>query len=230
MMQLITYPAAGGLFAPSPFCVKAAYLLNLSGQAWEREDLSDPRKMPFGKLPVLRADGQLIPDSDGIRRFLESKGTDFDAGLSDIDRANARAFIRMAEEHLYFHLVQDRWGNDAVWPSLREIYFGSLPPGVKQVVAGALRRQVVSGLKYQGTGRFSETERIERVRLDLSAIAIRVTGAPYLFGEKPTGADASVAAMLQAMAAPPKPTALSAEVKDNAVLADYIARMEAACG
>lgn len=230
MLKLITYPPAYGLFAPSPFCVKAAYLLNMSGQDWEREDLADPRKMPFGKLPVLRAEGRLVPDSDGIRQYLESKGTDFDAGLSDLDRANARAFIRMAEEHLYFHLVQDRWGNDAVWPSLRETYFGTLPAGVKQMTAGLLRRQVVSGLKYQGTGRFAEHERIARVSRDLDAIAIRLGAGPFLFGDTPTSADASVGPILQALAASPKPTALSSTVTENKTLADYIARMESACG
>lgn len=202
----------------------------MSGQNWEREDLSDPRKMPFGKLPVLRAEGRLIPDSDGIRTYLEGKGTDFDAGLSALDRATARAFIRMAEEHLYFHVVQDRWANDTVWPRLREIYFGSLPPGVKQLTAGLLRKQVISGLKYQGTGRFSEAERLERVRLDLSAIAARLEVASFLFGETPTSADASVGAMLQAMGSAPKATALSAEVAENKLLTEYVARVDSACG
>jgi len=228
-MQLITYPQAHGLFAPSPFCVKAAYLLNLSGQEWTREDLNDPRKMPFGKLPVLRADGRLIPDSDGIRNYLEDQGAEFDAGLSALDRANARAFIRMAEEHLYFHLIQDRWGNDEIWPILRETYFGGLPKVVMLLTGGLLRKQVLSGLKYQGTGRFAEHERVARVRRDLEAVTARLEATPFLFGDAPTSADASVGAMLQAMATSPKPTALSGTVSENKVLADYIMRVDAAC-
>ncbi|MEM7320974.1 MAG: glutathione S-transferase N-terminal domain-containing protein, partial [Pseudomonadota bacterium] len=73
MLTLLTYPAAFGLFSASPFCVKAAYMLELSGQKWMRSDLLDPRKMPHRKLPVLRTPERLLPDSDGIRYWLEQK-------------------------------------------------------------------------------------------------------------------------------------------------------------
>jgi len=57
MIKLIAYPAGLGFFSPSSFCVKAAYLLQLSSKEWEREDLSDPCKMPQGKLPAIRVGG-----------------------------------------------------------------------------------------------------------------------------------------------------------------------------
>lgn len=70
MLKLLTYPSAMGEFSPSPFCTKAALLLQMSGQPWEREDTSDPRKTRYGKLPVLRAGGEVIADSDNIRAWL----------------------------------------------------------------------------------------------------------------------------------------------------------------
>lgn len=54
MITLITYAPAFGQVAASPFCVKAIWLLNMSGQKWQREDSMDPRRMPKQKLPVIR--------------------------------------------------------------------------------------------------------------------------------------------------------------------------------
>ena len=110
MLTLLTYPSAFGLFSASPFCVKTALMLQHSGQVWQRSDMLDPRKMPHQKLPVLRTPERLIPDSDLIRHWLEQKGAEFDQGLSDVEKAQSRALVRMAEEHLYFHIVLDRWG------------------------------------------------------------------------------------------------------------------------
>ena len=102
MLTLLTYPGTPTAFSLSPFCVKAAMLLARSGLPWQREDLSDPRKMPHQKLPVMKTPERLVADSDGIRDWLEEQGLDFDEGLSPQDRARARALTHMAEDHLYF--------------------------------------------------------------------------------------------------------------------------------
>lgn len=230
MMQLLTYPPAFGLFAPSPFCVKAAYLLNMSGAEWQREDTPDPRKAPFGKLPVLRAEGRLIADSDRIQDYLASKGTDFFAGLSDLDRANARAFIRMSEEHVYFHLLLDRWANDDIWPGIRDVYFETMPFGIRHIVASRVRRNLLKGMHHQGLGRLSETQRLERLEPDLQAIRTRLNHFPFLFGDKPCAADASVAPMLAAAVVSPGQTKLKSRIGEDKQLTDYAARVDAACG
>lgn len=226
MITLLTFPAAFGQFSSSPFCVKAAYLLNMSGQMWQREDTLDPRKMPFSKLPVIRTDNRLIADSDGIRCHLEGLGVDFDQGLSPLDRANARAFTRMAEEHMYFHLVLDRWGNDDVWPIVRDTYFSSIPAFLRRVVTSKMRKTVIRGLHFQGLGRLSETERLRRLEPDIKAISARLGETDFLFGPKATGVDATVSAMLGAMAATPGDTMLKRKVANNAMLMGYVDQME----
>ena len=117
MLTLLTFPSHYGEPGGSPFCIKAVCLLNMSAQSW-KSSLADVRKMPKAKLPVLKTTDQMIPDSENIRSYLEQQGADFDKGLSDTERAASRAFIRMAEEHLYFHLVADRWLRDDVCQSL----------------------------------------------------------------------------------------------------------------
>lgn len=224
MITLITYPPSFGETAASPFCVKAIWLLNMSGQNWQREDTADPRKMPKQKLPAIRVDGKVIPDSDNIRAHLEAQGADFDAGLSDMEKAISRAFIRMAEEHLYFHIVLDRWGNDDIWPTIRDEYFKMIPKFLRGFVTGKMRKSVLVGMNTQGLGRLTEQERMERIEPDLQAIITRLWHGPFLFGNKPTAADASVAAMLANMRATPGKTTLKMRIAEDEVLCRYIDR------
>ncbi|MEO0864750.1 MAG: glutathione S-transferase family protein [Pseudomonadota bacterium] len=230
MLTLVTYPPAFGQPSGSPFCVKALYLLNLSGLPWQRKDTADPRNWPKGKLPALWVDDEIIGDSDNIRAWLEEHGARFDEGLSDVDRATSRAFIRMAEEHMYFHIVLDRWGDNAVWPLVRDIYFATIPAFARKLVARGLRRFLLRGMDAQGLGRLTAGERLERIEPDLQAITARLWRGPFLFGSHPTAADASVAAMLGAMAATPGGTALSRRVKEDVMLVDYMARVAGALG
>jgi len=230
MLTLVTYPPAFDQPSASPFCVKAMYLLNLSGLPWQRQDTADPRNWPKGKLPALWVKDEIIGDSDNIRRWLEQKGSEFDAGLSDLDKATSRAFIRMVEEHMYFHILLDRWGNDAVWPSIRDTYFASIPSVFRKFVTRRIRRGVLNGMNSQGLGRLTGQERMARVEPDLQAIGHRLWHGPFLFGANPTAADASVAPMLAAMAATPGHTEMSQRVATDEILTSYMARAAKAMG
>lgn len=230
MLTLLTFPAAFGQFSASPFCVKAAYMLHLSGQNWQRADLLDPRKMPHRKLPVLRTPSGLLPDSEDIRIWLEAQGANFDAGLSDVQKGQSRALTRMAEDHLYFQIVQDRWGNDDVWPILRDLFFGEVPRLIRRPVTNAVRKSVQKGLDLQGVSRFTPQERLDRVERDLEAISAFLWQSPFLLGEKPTSADLSVAPMLAAMGATPAKTALQQRLANDPLLTRYIDRVEQAVG
>lgn len=226
MITLLTYPPAFGQFSGSPFCVKAAHLLKMSGQRWQREDTLDPRVMPYKKMPVIRVKDQLIGDSELIRTYLESQGADFDIGLSDTEKSTARAMIRMAEEHMYFHALLDRWGNDEMWPTLRETYFKMIPKLMRGMVSNKIRKNVLSGMMVQGLGRFTPQQRLARLEPDLVAIATRVRQNQFLFGDRATAADVSVGPMLGGMMASPGKTALTARIKNDAVLMGYISRVD----
>ncbi len=228
MLTLLTYPSAFGLFSASPFCVKTAYMLQQAGQRWQRSDMLDPRKMPHQKLPVLRTPDRLVPDSDLIRDWLEAQGADFDKGLTDMQKAQSRALIRMAEEHIYFQIVLDRWDNDEVWPVLRKTFFSVIPALIRTPVSNSIRKKVVNGLGFHGVGRFSPAERQDRLERDLEAISAYLWQSPYLLVEKPTSADMSVGPMLAAMRATPADTPLTRRIKQDNLLNSYIDRMEQA--
>ena len=228
MLTLITYPAAFGTVSLSPFCVKAMYLLNAAKLDWQREDSSDPRRMPRAKLPVLRTPEELVHDSDGIRRYLEDHGADFLGGLSDRDRARSHAMIRMAEEHLYFLLLLDRWERPEVWPSIRDTYFAEIPGLVRSWIGGGIRRRVLGGLKVQGIGRMTWDERMDRLDQDLAAISGQLRNHGFLFREDPTLADCSVVAMLDAMRATPAETPITRRIREDHRLNAYVDRGHAA--
>ena len=230
MITLITYPANFGEPSASPFCTKAIYLLNMSGVKWQREDSNDPRKWPKAKLPAITVDGRTIGGSDGLYTYLTEQGADLDKGLSDNDKSTSHALLRMAEEHMYFHIVLDRWGNDTVWPTVRDAYFHEIPKWPRLMITSGLRRALIKGMQAQGLGRLTPTERMARLEPDLNAISQRLANAPFLFGDTPNHADASVVAMLGAMRSTPVTTELTQRIGSDAILSAYVDRMPAAAG
>ena len=231
MITLLTYPAALGVFSPSPFCVKARHLLHFAGVEWQREDTLDPRKMPYGKLPAIRTpSGRIIADSNNIQRWLEQEGTDFQARLSDRDKAHSLALIRMAEEHLYFICLLDRWGRDASWPTVRDIYFKEMPQPIRSFIAGGLRKTVLKGMKTQGLGRLSDEERLKRAEIDFTAISNLLWSGGFLFGDAPSLADLSIGPMLEACVSSPVETPLVRRVREDPLLMDYLTRFNAEMG
>lgn len=229
MLTLLTFPADFGDFSLSPFCTKAAYLLGMSDETWQRQDVTNPRAMPRGKLPVLQlGDGQRIADSWAIRLYLESRGARFDEGLSEEDREDAHLLARMAEEHLYFLLLSDRWANDAVWPAVRQAFFGSLPAPLRGPITLLARRSILKALDGQGIGRMSRQEQLDRAGADLRVFSARLATRPFLMADHPTAADASVAPVVGGLRDGPVDTALTRRVKDNAILSAYVDRMRKA--
>ncbi len=226
MITLMTYPAMGKTFSLSPFCCKVALMLDYTGIDWQREDTHDPRRMPYGKLPAIRTEtGQIIGDSDHIRLYLEQMGSDFCPGLNDAQKAHGRALIRMAEEHMYFHLVLDRWEDPSVWKVIRASYFDAIPFPMRNVIANGLRRTLLSGMKTQGIGRLSSQERLARVDQDLKAVGDLLGQGPFLLGDTVSLADFSMVPMLNAMRQTPVETPLALRVAGDPIVVDYIDRV-----
>lgn len=230
MITLYIFPGAWGAVSASPYCIKAVYLLNASGLPFEIEETNDPRPFPQGKLPAIKVDGRIIGDSDNLRSYLAEAGHDVDAHLSKAQRAEGMAWQRLAEEHLYHHIVLDRWINPAVWPEVKTAYFGSLPFPLKHIVPGMLRRGTRAGLTYMGHARQSGDMRMARLEQDFHAITQRFGSDPFLFGEQVSSFDASLASMLESMRSSPVKTALSSRVSEDAALVGYADRVKTAMG
>lgn len=224
MLTLLSHSGGSGFYSYSMFCTKAAYLLQLSGEAWQREDSIDFAAMPHGKLPVLRDGDTLIPDSEIIRRFLEDRGADFDPGLTAAQKAESHLLIRWIDESLWAQLVTSRWHDAGGWAQMRDTVFSPVPAAV----ADGFRTGVLEGLHFIGITRFSKAERLLRLDQDLAALEVQLGDQPFLFGSSVTSADCSAAPMIEALSRAPADPEVVAVAQARPALTDYADRVAAA--
>ncbi len=224
-MKLTVYPPGLGEISGSPFSAKAICLMEMSGLPYELDVNPDPRKSPKKKFPVLQDGGKIIPDSDQIRDHLETvHGIDFDALLSAEQKAVSRLVIRTLEENVYFAIVANRWQQDKHWAYTKEAFFAEMPPVIGGFISNQIRKGVVKQVQAQGMGRHSEEERVARVAKDIAAIEVVLGDKPFLFGDRPTAADATGVGMLRAQAMFPVQNSLSDLVLNSPRLVAYIER------
>lgn len=221
---MITLYAFGPRFdAPdlSPPCMKAQTLLRMAGLTY-RLDKNGFGKAPKGKLPFLDDDGTLVADSTFIRWHIEEKyGIDFDAGLDEVQRADAWVYEKLCEDHLYFALLHCRWINDANFAAGPAKFFGFVPAPVRPLVRGMIRRGIRKSLHGQGTGRHTPAE-IERLAIrGIDAIAAKLGNKPWLMGDAPCAADASVHATLTGILCPVFSTPIRAAAERHGSLVAY---------
>ena len=140
MITLYTFGLAFGLPDPSPFVTKVEVLLKMAGLPY-RTDTAGFRRAPKGKLPYIDDDGERVADSTFIRWHLENKyRIDFEKGLSPEQRAVAWAFEKMAEDNLYWALVDARWVDDANFAKGPKQFFRKIPAPVRPFLIAFIRR------------------------------------------------------------------------------------------
>src|ERR1700751_3653817 len=109
MIILYGFGSGFGLPEISPFVTKTEVQLKMAGLDY-RKELARPPASPKGQLPFIVDEGETIAHSPFIRAHIEGKhGFDFDAPLSLQARAQAWAFERMIEHHVYWALVGAGW-------------------------------------------------------------------------------------------------------------------------
>ncbi len=215
MITLYGFGPAPGLPDLSPFVLKAMTLMKFAGVDYT-VDTRGFRRAPKGKLPYIDDDGVIVADSTFIRLHLEkTRGVDFDAALSPPERAQAWAIEKLCEDHLMWIVTLHRWTDDDNFArGLGPVFDKMLPAPARAAAKWAIRRGMSWRFWQQGVGRFTQDELAILGRRDVEALATLVGDKPYLFGERPCAADASVFAMLTllmdpATASPTRDAALS---------------------
>lgn len=192
MITLYTFGPGAGLPDLSPFVMKADMLLKLAGLAYQT-NRRGMRRAPKGKLPYIQDGSALVADSTFIRAHLEARhGVDFDAGYGPAERALGWTVEKMLENHLYFALVHARWIDEANFRSGPAHYFNFLPFPVRGLVRTMVRNKIRKQLDGQGMGRHSPADIALLAQRDLDALSVLLGDKPYLLGERPSGADATV--------------------------------------
>lgn len=224
MLTLLTFPSGFDQPSHSPFCVKVMGLLRLSGQEWQPKLVSNPAKMPLKRLPVLKTNDRLIPDSHHIQAWLEGQGANFYPGLDAKARAQAHALVRMTEENLRLGLVYERWLNDACWPIIRDAFFADVPKLFRKPISNTVRQKARAGLMAHGIAQFNETDRQTRLQIDLDSVSAQLDGKAFLFGPVPTAADAAIVPVLDGLRCLPVDTGVRRMVHAMPDLIDYVHR------
>jgi len=219
---VITLYGSGRIFGlpdASPFVTKAEVLLRMAGLAYGF-DGKNFRKAPKGKIPFIDDDGEKVADSTFIRWHIEKKySVDFDAGYTAAERAAAWAFEKMAEDQLYWAIVDLRWGVQANFDKGPRVFFKPVPALLRPLVVGMVRRKVFQSLNGQGFGRHARPE-IERLAIAaLKAVSDFLGDKPFLLGERPCGADAAIYANVGGVLCPifDSPLRTAAEAMPNLV-------------
>ncbi len=227
MITLFTFGPGFGLPDPSPFVMKVETLLKMAKLPY-RTDTTGFAKAPKGKIPYVEDDGVVVPDSTFIRWHLEKKyRIDFDKGLDASQRATAWAFEKMAEDQLYWIVVNDRWTDDANFNKGPRKFFEKVPAPLRPLVVAMVRRKLRTTLHGQGIARHSPDEILALATRSIDAIADFLGDKPYFMGSEPTGVDATIFAFVCGVLCPHFETRTRAVAERHDNLRRYVGRMTA---
>ena len=227
MITLFQFRPSLGLPNPSPFCMKVETYLRMTDLEYSVSYMGNPTKAPKGKLPYIEDKGRLIADSKFIISYLESTyHHDLNATLTPAEKAISEAMASMLEEKFYWAVVYSRWIDDRYWPTIKKIFFGRMPPLVRNIAPGLIRKQVNRSLHEQGTGRHTADEIYRIANSHLLALSDYLENKPYFMGHEPTRLDATAYAFIATVVQ----ARLETELKSNAMqyenLVAYCERMQ----
>jgi glutathione S-transferase len=221
MITLYGSSAHFGLPEASPFVMKTAILLKMAGLDYKAGS-SDFKKAPKGKIPFIDDNGTLIADSTFIRFYLEEKyKIDFDKGLSNEQKAIGWATEKLCEEQLYWTIVQDRWMDEVNFQKGPMEFFKEAPALIRPLIATIVKKKISKTLHAQGTSRFSQEERNILTERTINSISTILGTKPWLLGDAPSAADASVAAFISGALCPLFDTYMFKTVKEHPNLIAY---------
>ena len=202
MITLYGFGPGFGLPEISPFVTKTEVQLKMAGLAYRKERAMPPAS-PKGQLPYIDDGGESIADSTFIRAHIERKyGFDFDAGLDLQQRAQAWAFERMIEHHVYWALVGARWVDPDNFAKGPTHFFDGAPEHLRDKLREDAQFRVAENYLLSGLGRHAPDDDVDLAVRSLFALSVQLGDKPYLMGDKPCGTDATAFGALAGILTP----------------------------
>ena len=225
MIILYGFGAGFGLPEISPFVTKTEVQLKMAGLAYRKEKAMPPAS-PKGQLPYIVDAAEIVADSSFIRAHIEGKyGFDFDAPLSLQARAQAWAFERMIEHHVYWGLVGARWVDAANFARGPAHFFDAAPEHLREKLREDARFRVAENYLLSGLGRHAPEEDVDLAVRSLLALSVQLGDKRCLFGDTPCGTDATAFGALAGILTPFFESALRQQAKQFGNLTAYVDRM-----
>ena len=162
-----------------------------------------PPASPKGQLPYIDDEAESIADSTFIRAHIEGKyGFDFDAPLNLQQRAQAWAFERMIEHHVYWALVGARWVDPENFAKGPTHFFDGAPEHLREKLREDAQFRVAENYLLSGLGRHAPDEDVDLAVRSLFALSVQLGDKPYLMGDTPCGTDATAFGALAGILTP----------------------------
>src|SRR6202049_3277418 len=191
MITLYGFGPGFGLPEISPFVTKTEVQLKMAGLAYRKERAIPPAS-PKGQLPYILDEGERIADSTFIRAHIEGKyGFDFDAPLNLQQRAQAWAFERMIEHHVYWALVGARWVDAENFAKGPAHFFDGAPEHLRERLREDAQFRVPETYLVRRLGPNAPHEHVDLAVSSLFPLPFHLGDKPYLMGDAPCGADAT---------------------------------------
>jgi glutathione S-transferase len=204
---------------------KTEVQLRMAGLAYRKERAMPPAS-PKGQLPFIDDAGEVVADSTFIRAHIERKyGFDFDAGLDQQSRAQAWAYERMIEHHVYWALVGARWVEPENFAKGPAHFFDGAPDDRREKLREDAQFRVAENYLLSGLGRHAPDDDVDLALRSIFALSVQLGGKPYLMGDKPGGVDATAFGALAGVLTPFFASKLRSEVETFGNLTAYVDRM-----
>src|SRR5512138_575248 len=227
MITLYGFGAGFGLPEISPFVTKTEVQLKMAGLAYVKQKAM-PSASPKGQLPYIVDGPEAIADSTFIRAHVEGKyGFDFDAPLSLQQRAQAWAFERMIEHHVYWALVGARWVNPENFAKGPAHFFDGVPELQREKLREDAQFRVAENYLLSGLGRHAPDDDVDLAVRSLFALSVQLGDKTYLMGNKPAGVDATAFGALAGILTPFFESKLRERAEEFCNLTAYVDRMMA---
>ncbi len=202
MITLYGFGAGFGLPEISPFVTKTEVQLKMAGLAYRKQRAMPPAS-PKGQLPYIDDDGQSVAEFDlHPRAYRAQIWLRFRLGLDRPARAQAWAFERMIESHVYWALVGARWVDPENFAKGPAHFFDGAPEDRREKLREDAQFRVAENYLLSGLGRHAPDDDVELAARSLLALSVQLGDKPYLMGEKPSGTDATAFGALSGILTP----------------------------
>jgi glutathione S-transferase len=219
MITLYGFGPGFGLPEIGPFVTKTEVQLKMAGLSYRKEK-ARPTASPKGQLPFINDDGDTIADST------EGKyGFDFDAPISLQARAQAWAFERMIEHHLYWAMVGARWVDPENFAKGPAHFFDGAPEHLREKLREDAQFRVAENYLLSGLGRHAPDDDVDLAVRSLLALSVQLGDKPYLMGDTPCGTDATAFGALAGILTPFFTSPLRQRAEQFGNLRAYVDRM-----
>lgn len=187
----------------SPFCNKVRRVLRHKGLAYEVVDYNGLLARRAGKLskagtlPVMDYDGERVPDSAAITRFLEERHPTPPLYPADPEaRASAHVWEDWAAQSLYFFEIYFRMLIPEARDKALALITRGRPAYERPIINAVLKRRYPKKLRAQGLGKLPLEEVERQFFAHVDALDTILGKRRWLAGDALSIADLSVAAQI----------------------------------